>query len=260
MNIPVLRVKIATYLEKEPDDFLITRTVHEPPGPPETITYDLLLDAINQAKQHALQYHDFEYAKTSVDALVDLTNGVPISPLPLHGTGTLVTVKKVLRAYIADGYGGVRPIKFVSRDWQVADAAQRWNGVPYPWAPVQRDMPSYPTFYEVYLTQQANILLLYPNSQVVTPQNPLPLVLDVIRYFPDYTETDDNSDFMLEFGDDFLMWDACCNLNVLIRQYVPRQEGNVPSPTEQRDSAWADLIAWDANVVTTGAEEAASLD
>jgi hypothetical protein len=254
MDIKSLKVKIATYLQKVPTDFVVTN-----PSPPPT-SVDLLLDAINQSHQHAMQYHDFEYAKVSVDALVDLTNGVPISPLPLHTTSTLVTVKKVLRAFIADGFGGVRPIKFVSRDWQVADSAQRWNGVPYPWAPAQRDMPQYPTFYEVYLTQQADLLMLYPSAQVVVPQNPMLVVLDVIRYFPDYDNTSNNSDFLLQFGDDFLMWDACCNLNPLVKEYVPRQEGNVSAPTEQRDAAWQDLIAWDANVITTGAEEAASLD
>jgi len=254
MDIATLKVKIATYLQKVPSDFIIT----DPPTP----AVDLLLDAINQAHQHALEMHDFEYAKVSVDALVDLQNGVPISPLPVHGSTppVLVTVKKVLRAFIADGFGGVRPMKFVSREWQVADAGQRWNGTPYTWAPVVRDLPSYPTFYEVYLTQMANILMVYPNAQVVVPQNPMPVFLDVVRFFPDYQNTDNNIDFLLQFGDDFLMWEACCNLNVLVKEYVPRQQGNVPAPTEQRDSSWQDLIAWDANVITTGAEEAASLD
>jgi hypothetical protein len=254
MDIKSLKVKIATYLQKVPSDFVITN-----PSPPPT-TVDLLLDAINKSHTWAQMQRDFEQSKVSVDASVDLQNGVPISPLILHGTLTFVTVKKVLRAYIADGYGGVRPMKFVSRDWQYADAGQRWDGVPFPWAPNRRDTPSYPTFYEVYLTQQANILMVYPNAQVVVPQNPLPVFLDVIRFFPDYTDTDNNTDFMLQFGDDFLMWDSCVRLNPLVKEFVPRQEGNVPTPTDARDQAWQDLIAWDANYVTTGAEEAASLD
>jgi hypothetical protein len=256
MDIKSLKLKIATYLQKVPNDFIVTDGVN---------TVDLLLDAINKSHQWAQLQRDFEQCKVSVDALVDLQNGVPISPLPLHGTSTnggavQVTVKKVLRAYIADGFGGVRPMKFVSRDWQYADAGQRWDGVPFPWAPNQRDAPSYPTFYEVYLTQMANILMLYPNAKVVVPQNPMPIFLDVIRFFPDYQNTDANTDFMLQFGDDFLMWDSCVRLNPLVKEFVPRQEGNVPTPTDNRDQAWADLIAWDANYVTTGAEEAASLD
>jgi hypothetical protein len=254
MDIKSLKLKIATYLQKEPLDFVVTETSNG------STTVDLLLDAINKSHQWAQMQRDFETSKVSVDALVDLENGVPISPLKLHGTETLVPVKKVLRAYLADGYGGVRPMKFVSRDWQYADAGQRWDGVPYPWAPNQRDMPSYPTFYDVYLTQQANILMLYPNAKVTAPQNPMPIYLDVIRFFPDYVNTDNNSDFILQFGDDFLMWDACVRLNPLVKEYVPRQEGNVPAPTNERDAAWQDLIAWDAGYVTTGAEEAASLD
>lgn len=251
MDIKSLKIKIATYLQKTTSDFVVTDGV---------TTVDMLLDAINKSHQWAQKKRDFEQCKVSVDALVDLTNGVPISPLLLHGTLTLVTVKKVLRAYIADGYGGVRPMKFVSRDWQYSDAGQRWDGVPYPWAPNQRDMPSYPTFHEIYLTQQANILMLYPNAQVAVPQNPLAISLDVIRYFPDYQNSDNDTDFLLQFGDDFLMWDACVRLNPLVKEFVPRQEGNVPAPTDERDQAWQDLIDWDAGYVTTGAEEAASLD
>lgn len=253
MDILTLKVRIATYLQKSAADFVI-------PAAPPSPAVDLLLVAINKSHQWAQQQRDFENAKVSVDALVDLQNGVPISPLPLHGETTLVTVKKVLRSYIADGYGGVRPMKFVSRDWQFADAGQRWNGVPFPWAPHLRDIPSYPTFYEIYLVQQADLLMIYPNAQVVVPQNPLPVFLDVIRYFPDYQDTDNNSDFMLQFGDDFLMWDSCVRLNPLVKEFVPRQQGNVPAPTDERDQAWQDLVTWDANYITTGAEEAASLD
>jgi hypothetical protein len=173
---------------------------------------------------------------------------------------TQVTVKKILRAYISDGFGGARPIKFITRDWQAADADQRWYGIPYPFAPAQRDMPSYPTFYEVYLVQQAAILQLYPNARVVIPQNPLPVFLDVVRYFPDYTDPDDNVDFLLQFGDNWLGFAAICYLNTFVKEFVPRQEGNIPAPTAERDDAWSKLIAWDAQLITTGDSEAASLD
>ena len=255
MDIKSLKFKIATYLQKIPSDFVVSESTNG-----MTPVIDLLLDAINKSHQWAQLQRDFEQAKCSVDALVDLQNGVPLSPQKLHGTSTLVPVKKVLRAYLADGYGGVRPMSFVSRDWQYADAGQRWDGVPYPWAPSQRDVPAYPTFHEVYLTQQADILMLYPNAKVTPPQNPVQIYLDVIRLFPDYVDTDSNSDFFLQFGDDFLMWDACVRLNPLVKEFVPRQEGNVPAPTDARDQAWQDLINWDANYITTGAEEAASLE
>src|SRR5215475_236648 len=247
MDIATLKTRIAAYLQGVPGDFVVSG-------------FDLILDAINKSHQWAQQQYDFELAKVSVDALVDLQNGVPVSPLPLHGTATMVPVKKVYNAFISDGYGGVRPIPFVDRDFQVQDSFQRWNGIPYPWAPAIRDLPTYPTFYQVYLVQMGGQLMIYPAAQVVVPQNPLPVYLDVWRYFPDYTNASpDNADFLLQFGDDWLGWNSICRLNYLRKEFVPRQEGNVAPPTEERDKAWQDLLAWDAQMVVT-ADTALNLD
>lgn len=239
MTINDLKRKIAAYLQRSPQDFVVNGV-------------DLLLDAINDAHMDLLQQYDWEYAKVSVDALVSIANGCEISPLPLHGTTDLVTVKKVLRSFVADGFGGVRPIKYVSRDFVIDDVGQRWDGIPLKWAPNQRDMPNWPTFYEVYLTQLGTKLIVYPTSRVLVPIDPMPVFLDVIRYFPDYKDDDENSDFILQYGNHFLKWDAICALNYRAKEFVPRQEGNVTSPTDQRDAALINLLAWNAGLVTTG--------
>ena len=199
-----------------------------------------------------MQY-DFEFSKVDVDALVSLTDGVPLSPLPIHGTtDQLVTVKKVLNVFVTDQQQNQRPLKFISRQSQINDLRERWQGIPTPFAPVQRDLPAYPTFYETYLVQSGQTLFLYPSATVVWPQNPVPVYLQVVRYLPDYKDTDDNSDWILQFGSEFMKWDSICRLNVLNKEFVQRQEGNVPTPTDEKDRAWQDLIAWDANLITTG--------
>jgi hypothetical protein len=242
MTLERLKGQIAAYLQNEVIDYVHNRV-------------DLLLEAINEAQQGAQQLYDFEYSKVVVDALVDLTTGVQISPLPLHGTATEVDVKKVLRAYVVDGYGNPRPIKFISRGSQFQDVNERWAGIPTPWAPTQRDSPSYPTFHEMYLVQQGQTLFLYPDATSAHAQNPFPIYLDVIRYFPEYEDTqltDSNVDWLMEFADSYIKWAAICQLNVFSKEFVPRQEGNVPAPTDLRDEAWKDLLAWDAQLVTTG--------
>lgn len=240
MIIGNLKKQIAAYLQRPVSDFVVEGV-------------DLLLAVINESHEYMQQQYDFKYAEVSVDALVSIANGLPISPLYLHGTNDYVTVKKVLRAFIADGYGGVRPIKYVSRDFIVKDAQQRWDGVPRVWAPTIRDMPNYPTFYEVYLSQVGQRLIIYPTSITILQTDPMPIFLDVIRYFPDYSSDDeDNVDFFLQFGATFMKYDSICRLNPRIKEFVPRQEGNVAAPTDERDKAWVDLLAWDANLVTTG--------
>ncbi len=239
MTIATLKSKIAGYLQRAVADYSVNGV-------------DLLLDAINKAHQWGQQQYDFEYAKCVVDALVSLEDGVAISPLPLHGTMTNVAVKKVLKAFVSDAFKGFRPIKFVSRAWQTDDVEQRWSGIPYPFAPSQRDMPSYPTFFETYLVQVGQTLMIYPNATIISRQDPLPISLDVVQYFPDYIDDSHPVDFFLQYGDDWLAWDAICRLNVLNKEFVPRQEGNIAPPTDQRDRAWQDLLAWDAQLVTTG--------
>jgi hypothetical protein len=246
MLISELKAEVAAYLQRQVSDYVVNGV-------------DLVLSAINGAHQYALQQYDFEYAKVSVDAQISLQNGVEISPLPLHGTTTLVTVKKVLRGWLADGFGGSRPLKFINRDYQAEDVAQRWAGIPVPFAPSQRDMPTYPYFFELYLTQQGSKLYLYPSSIKVTQTDPVAVALDVVRYFPDYKDSDENSDFLLQFGSDFLQWSSVCQLNTFSKEFVPRQEGNVGPPTDLLEQAWKDLLAWDAQLITTG-DTAVNLD
>jgi hypothetical protein len=249
MTLERLKGQIATYLHGQVIDYVQNRV-------------DLLLEAINEAQQGAQQLYDFEYSKVVVDALVDLTTGVPISPLPLHGTATNVEVKKVLRAYVVDGFGNPRPIKFISRESQFQDVTQRWDGVPVPFAPAQRDSPSYPTFNEPYLVQHGQTLFLYPTVTAAAGQNPFPIYLDVIRYWPEYTDTqilESNVDWLMEFADSWIKWSAICQLNTFSKEFVQRQEGNVPPPTDLRDDAWKDLLAWDAQLITTG-DSLANLD
>lgn len=239
ITIPDLKAKVAAYHDKTVADYVVN-------------SYDLLLDAINKSHQYALMQYDFEFAKVSVDVSVSLSTGAPVSPHYLHGTTDYVTVKKVLKAFISDSQGGIRPIKFTSRDTQASDSAERWAGVAVPWAPNQRDLPTYPAFSEPWLVQLGTNLMLYPASADVFSTDPVPLFLDVIRYFPDYDDDDDDGDFLLQFGDEFLCWDAICRLNKVSKTFVPRQEGNLSEPTKERDAAWQDLIAWDSGLVNTG--------
>ena len=54
-----------------------------------------------------------------------------------------------------------------------------------------------------------------------------------------------DTNFMLEYGFDWLMWQCILELNYLTKQYVIRQEGNLPPPVQPANRAWEDLIEWD---------------
>lgn len=249
-----LKAKIAAYLQKTSSDLTVNGV-------------DLGLDAINRAHQWALMKYDFELAKVFVTLSVDLTSGGVISPATLFGTGTLVTVKKILKAYFAvSGSGGTsyRPINFVPRSSEAGDLKRVWEG--HPWseradpANLYNDISSVNT---PTLFQLGPSVFVYPGlTSVWGTTNPLTIALDAVRYFPDYAlDTGSSNDFILEFGDDFLFWDSIVRLNKYFQQFVPRQEGNItPGDLDkERATAWSDFLAWDAGLVFTGSD-ALSLD
>lgn len=238
-TIPNLKKKIAAYLQRQPSDYLVNG-------------FDLLLDAINRAHQYALMQHDFELAKCAVDVPVDLSSGAVFSPAFLHGTTEYVTVKKILNVGFATSNGGVRPIGFVNRKTQVSNAEKNWKNHPFSGLSRYPDANALNIDTIPYLTQIGNRVYMVPSDPLVVGQSPVNCVLDVVRFFPDYIDDDDVTDFILQFGDDFLFWDACCRLNYLNEQWVLRVEGKVGPPKEERQKAWDDLLAWDAGVVNTG--------
>ena len=50
---------------------------------------------------------------------------------------------------------------------------------------------------------------------------------------------------MLEYGFDWVMWQTLVELNYYTKQFVARQEGNLPPPTQMAERAWLDLVQWD---------------
>jgi hypothetical protein len=242
-TLPDLKSKIAAYLQKAVVDFTVNGI-------------DLLLDAINRSHQYAQMQYDFELMRCSVDVSISLTQGAFFSPALIHGTSNYVTVKKVRRAYFNDGTGVLRPINFINREGVSSDLDLRWRGEEFSRA------RAYPQPFSGYdtpsIVQTGITLYMYPTDTNVVGNSPVEVVLDVYRYFPDYS-TDLDNDFLLQFGDDFLMWASVCRLNYFSKEFVNRQEGNVSPPEKERDAAWADLLAWDGSLLLSG-DTALTLD
>ena len=54
-----------------------------------------------------------------------------------------------------------------------------------------------------------------------------------------------DTNFMLEYGFDWVMWQTLVELNYYTKQFVARQEGNLPPPTQMAERAYLDLVQWD---------------
>ena len=77
-----------------------------------------------------------------------------------------------------------------------------------------------------------------PSSDTVT------LVVDGYRWMDTY-DADGDTDFFILHGTAFMMYAAMCEVNHLIKAFVPRTEGNLPPPTRERDEQFAVLLDWD---------------
>lgn len=60
--------------------------------------------------------------------------------------------------------------------------------------------------------------------------------------------------FFLEHGSEWLTWALVCDLNFRYQTFVPRQEGMLSPPVQQRDELWQALVAFDATRVQTNTE------
>ena len=243
-----LKIKVAAYLNRTTASFTIGGL-------------DLLEDAIVQAHQKAQLNYDFELAKVIVDFSLTIAGGGLVSSATLHGDAeTDISVKKILACYLTDSATGtMRPINFLGRSSQNQDLRERFRGS----TGLDVRYPSYPLplqgNYPVSVVQNGDLLSLYPSDSaswnLATGASAL-ISADVIMLLPAPStpvgEATATSDFLMDFGDDFLLWDAICRLNPMVKEYVPRQEGNVAEPTAQRDDAWIKLLEWDAHIVASG--------
>lgn len=57
-----------------------------------------------------------------------------------------------------------------------------------------------------------------------------------------------SADFLITYGEDYMMWYAVCAFNHKKGVFVPRNEGSLDpsSPQAMRDAAWESLLLWDA--------------
>lgn len=97
------------------------------------------------------------------------------------------------------------------------------------------------------IVQRGQRLAVYPLD--TTSSTPMSTTLEVFAWLKDYTTADlatDNPDFFVQYGSEFLLWSAVCELNYRFAAFVPRQEGVLSPPEQNKERAWRDLLLWDS--------------
>lgn len=64
--------------------------------------------------------------------------------------------------------------------------------------------------------------------------------------------TQNQTDFFLQYGFEYMQWATIVEVNHLVQTFVPRQEGSLAPPEKLRDLAFANFMTWDSYMRESG--------
>lgn len=235
-----LKIAIAAFLQKSVADFTISST-------------DLLLIGINQSKNWAQQQHDFEALKIPVTLSVNLTTGSLLSSA-LDAASQAVSIKKIESVFLTYPDGNYRPIEYIGTASRTSELRRSYENLPFEPGNNSPLASAYGETIPALVQRGGRVHIYPPSTNLFAPATSVTVTMEVIKFLADFggSEPTDPDDFFLARGWDFLMWKTICDYNFLWQEFVPREEGQMPPPTQQRDAAWSALLAWDAGLVNSG--------
>lgn len=162
-------------------------------------------------------------------------------------------IKGILRQ---NANGTYVPIDFaradipIERDRTVRELSDNF----WPWNRCPSDADILNIRGDATVIQRRQSLFIYPTPVGVVPSTtPIPFILEAYAWLAPYTSLGltgaADPDFLWTYGAEWLKWKIVHELNYIFKFFVPRTEGNLPSPTDMAQSAWQNLVDWDAYMV-----------
>lgn len=174
-----LRDGIAAYMHRQADVFLMNGQ-------------DMLLRAVNNAKNYAQREVDFEFAKKFAFMNdVSVVNGASFESGMLEfGTGNVILVKSIRRAFLQDSNSsGQIPVAFISRDSYVDRLKRRYEDSLGSLREVTASAGFYTTF-PLSVVQVGFTVYVTPANDTTFGGATTKLYFDVFRWLPDFTYTE----------------------------------------------------------------------
>lgn len=196
-----------------------------------------LLVAINNARLWAERNHDFAFTKVSVP--VSLTSaGLDINNLGVSNT----RMKKIVGVDVVTTGGGTMPLLCTTKqDLRIKLRNQDRIQI----------HERYPGSYPSALMLEPRIIVdgLQLNSYpgLSTGQS-MDIIVHGYQWLERYAELDGTTDWLIQNGFDFMMWQSVLEVNHIVNVFVPRQEGSLSPPEKLRDEAWSGLVIVDSDI------------
>lgn len=204
---------------------------------------DLLQYAVNMARKNIERKRDLELAKTVATLEVTLGEFVSLDGA-VDADDEPVDIKTILHVQ-ATAVGA--PIGYISRSMHQRSLARRLARVQV--AELESGLTA--TVDQLNLVRFGNdVYLSPPNAEDWGGYNPVSVLLDVVRWLPDYSDNDD-TDFLLEHCVDYMLLETYRSLQLFIKEDARLQVSD-----EKLANAWHALVAWDSNLVVGDTDDA----
>lgn len=230
-----LKSVVAGYLHRSVNDF-------------QQNGVDLLKVAANNALKWAQQRHDFSQTLSLVSLSVPADPGYVLvsTAVDVYDASAAVDVRKIANAYLVVDSIPVAVEMLPRRD--VAIKRAEWRRVKpgrgrYPANTSESAQYGLGTFLYQQPSVRGHIIGIDP-----APSTAQTVQLDAFLWLPEL-DSEEDTNFMLQDGFEFMMWQTLIEVNHLHEVFVSRQEGNLAPPTRHRDAAFDVLVRADSFLV-----------
>jgi hypothetical protein len=219
MNIGQIRQKIARYLQRAEAEFVASGQ-------------DLIIEALETARINAERTYAWNAQKTQVQLVVQPSGAdIPVA-----------TLKTIESAWILQN-NEPYPLEVRMQE----DYSLRSQKIERTYE--YRRYPSDADMINPYRARSKRQLVIHGNRLRIDPAltSNATILLDCQTWMSTYRGAANNyTDWMLTRGHDYLFWAAIIELNHLVKDFVPRQEGNLNPPQQNADRALLTLHELDA--------------
>ena len=215
---------------------------------PGVASFDILLQAMNNARLYAERRVDFELAVTQVHIPgLNLNDGGSLSNAVLASDdSTPVKIKKIRTPYLPLHHPGhYFPVDLTSKKKWDDRIKARWEGA----HPNDRADFAYLTDSPFELVQSGNTVFVAPPNARMYQAGALTIAADVLAWLPDYVDGTEE-DFVLDFCFDWLMYRTIQELNFFLKE-----DERVQLSTKMVQEAWDALVIWNNELQASSVDD-----
>ena len=240
-----LKLAVCGFLQREPSSFQRTVGVD---------TWDVLLQACNNARLYAERMIDFEQSRESAFLeIANVVDGADLSDAVTwatrdNPTPTAVSIKKIHQVYLSLTDGAFAPIDHYSKkSWSMRLKNKLGNRLAEP-STLRDNEISELYRMPVMLVQSGNTVFLSPASTSDYP-NGANVAMDIFKWLPEYSTGSEN-DFLLDYAFDWLMYRAIHELNSYLKE-----DERVSISKDLMVDAWNAVVKWNQELVASVVED-----